>query len=1082
MLKQMLRPPIARSPTARAPVGAADITSLLREGRNAEEAGRMDAAEASYGRAFALGPEHADAAWRFGEVLLTRGKLDQAVSVLERAAAAHPDNPIVQFRLAGAYLRLGRRDEAVARMRQAAFMQGGFAPAMNDLGNLHKERGEFDRAETCYREAVRIAPTYAIGWHNLACTLRDKDALGQALECFEQALALNPDYHEARLARALVLLGCGRLGEGWEAYRARWSIPERKLQQRPFRYPEWRGEALAGRRLLVWGEQGIGDELLHSALIGEIATQCGRCVLECHPKLARLLERALPSVEVVPWRSPPDSRLQSGFDFQIAGGDLAARLRPQLSSFPAQSIYLRPDPARAAYWRGRLQDPPSVLRVGICWRSSDMSGERPLKCTRLEDWGAILCVPGVRFVCLQYDECSAEVQAARQRLGAEIEVFPQVDLFDDLDETAALMSGLDLVISAPTAISVQAAALGIETWQLNSGFDWQRMGTNANVWLPAMLQFRKRWNESWDTVFGQVTEKLRAKVRAALSTNEAPAQLEQSARALIAGLLDRPRDAELLCAVAAQALRSGRKVEAISCLRRAAKERPQDMGIVLALGDVARQLGWWDEAIAAYETIHRSHPDRIEVLLVLGTACEAGGRAEQAERCYREAIRLQPDFAAAHLNLGNVLRARGALEDARVAYERALAHHAGSAKAHANLANLYKLQGNLGAAEQHFLAALALEPGNLRFLLGCGAARHDMGRLHEAIRDYDRALALEPDCREAKLNRAHALLAKGDLEEGWRANDVRFELGDAGVQRKHAHIPAWNGGPLASRRLLVWGEQGLGDEILFASMYPDLQPHGHNVTIECHPKLRTLFQRSFAASRVVASSQTGPQDGHSDTYDLQIAAGGLGRLLRNRLERFPARRAYLVADAARRKHWRGRLDALGPGAKIGFCWRSSNLEGERALSCPELVHWERLFALDRACWICLQYDECSAELQAPMRRHPGTIHRFAEIDYYNDLDEVSALTAELDLVVSAPTTVSMHAAALGVETWQFSFGSDWQLLGADRNPWLPALRRYPRAWTDSWADVFERVAADLDARLREPVLAAAGAPPQADQC
>src|SRR5690606_15229312 len=147
------------------------------------------------------------------------------------------------------------------------------------------------------------------------------------------------------------------------------------------------------------------------------------CALECHPKLVRLLRRSLPSVEVLAWLSHPEERLSSGFDYQIAAGDLAAVLRPSRSSFAAGGAYLRADAERVAYWQARLRGTHPGLQVGFCWRSCDLSGERGLACARLEEWEPVLTVPGAQFVCLQYDECDAELRAFSQRFGIEIRRF-----------------------------------------------------------------------------------------------------------------------------------------------------------------------------------------------------------------------------------------------------------------------------------------------------------------------------------------------------------------------------------------------------------------------------------------------------------------------------------------------------------------------------------------------------------------------------------------------------------------------------------------------------------------------------------
>ena len=1064
VLKRIFVTPAPRAPLEQPAPIAASCMALLQQ---ALEQGREDEAQRVYRHALAAAHDDPQALLRLGELLLVRGRAAQALEPLRTAAAALPSDPLVRFRLAGACLANGMRAEGFEHMRQAAAMGGGFVPALNDLGNFHKEDGALDEAEACYRDALERDPGFAVAWHNLGCVLRDKGDIGGALECVERALALAPDYPDAQLTRALLLLGMGRLEEGWRGYRSRWDIPERRAQKRPFPYPEWRGEPLDGRSILVWGEQGVGDELLFASLVEEVGRMSSRCVLECYPKLVPLLTRSLPSVEVVARRTPPDPRLGTGFDYQIAVGDLGAILRDRLDRFPEHRGYLRADPQRVAHWRGRLRAIHSGLQVGIGWRTGDVSGERGLTCTRLEDWREVFAVPGVQFVCLQYDVSDDELDSAARLLGVEIRRFPEVDLFDDLDETAALMSALDFVISTYTAVAIQAAALGVETWCLSYGFDWQRHGTENTPWLPAVTMFRRPWTQPWQEFCGSVGDRLRRRVALELAARNERAAADRAAAdeyALTSRLLTNPLDRDALYALASLAAKQGRVREAVGLLRRAIDVQPRDAAAHLLRAQLTRDLGWWDEAIDSLRVLQGLEPENATVLANLGTAYEAKGDLTAAEGAYRRAAALQPGFAAVHLNLGNVLRARGDNEGARAAYEAALVCDPRSTKAHVNLASLYKLRGNLGAAERHLRQAVALEPANARLLLGLGATLHDAGRVEEAIQLYEEALRHDPELQQARLNLGFALLLRGDLARGWPLLDVRFEVYPADCQRRFGDIPAWRGEPIAGKRLLVWAEQGIGDEILFASLIPDLRAYGCEVTLECHPKLLALFARSFPEARVVARGRL-DADAARTAFDVQIAAGSLPEILRPTLAAFPNRASYLVADEERCRYWRARVQTLGPGMKVGFCWRSSNLEGERALSCTKLEEWSGLFAREGVHWVCLQYDDCAAELAALKDHERRRVHRFDGVDYRDDLDEVSALMKALDLVVSAPTAVSIHAAAVGVPTWQLSYGADWQTHGRTDNPWLPSMRRFPRAWTESWQEVFERIGAELD-RLR----------------
>ncbi len=204
-------------------------------------------------------------------------------------------------------------------------------------------------------------------------------------------------------------------------------------------------------------------------------------IVECDPRLVRLLARALPGALVRPPTVDPRDA-----DCHAPMGDVAARLRPNLGAFPARVPFLTPSPEDAQRWRDRLTALGPGLAVGICWRSSRITAERAGAYSRLAQWGPLLTLPGLRLVNLQYDECAEELAEARRRFGVAPHVWPDLDLRDDLDGVAALMAGLDLVVTAPTAVGELTAALGTPVWRLSGAGDWSTLGSAVRPWFPSM--------------------------------------------------------------------------------------------------------------------------------------------------------------------------------------------------------------------------------------------------------------------------------------------------------------------------------------------------------------------------------------------------------------------------------------------------------------------------------------------------------------------------------------------------------------------------------------------------------------------
>ena len=180
---------------------------------------------------------------------------------------------------------------------------------------------------------------------------------------------------------------------------------------------------------------------------------------------------------------------------------------------------------------------------------------------------------------------------------------------------------------------------------------------------------------------------------------------------------------------------------------------------------------------------------------------------------------------------------------------------------------------------------------------------------------------------------------------------------------------------------------------------------------------------------------------------------------------FPAeRRSFLVPDAAKVDKWRARFAAFGPGAVVGMSWRSRFTTAERRLEYTRLADdWGPLFAIDGVHWVNLQYDDCERQLRDAEAQYGVTVHRWADVDYMNDFDEVAAIMAACDLVVAPRNAVAMLAGAIGAPTVMMGNRWDWSDLGTDTSPWFPtveiAFRHFGEEWNEVIATAACRVAA-----------------------
>lgn len=340
-----------------------------------------------------------------------------------------------------------------------------------------------------------------------------------------------------------------------------------------------------------------------------------------------------------------------------------------------------------------------------------------------------------------------------------------------------------------------------------------------------------------------------------------------------------------------------------------------------------------------------------------------------------------------------------------------------------------------------------------------GAALQELGKLDEALVEYERALALDPDFVHARYHRGLLRLLRGEFAQGWddyelRRADVHSAL-HAGAAA--SVLPYWDGSTLDGRRILVRREQGLGDEIMFASLVPQLAAGAGQVLLECDPRLRRLFARSFPAIEVLddASQAAG-------RADVEAGAASLARFLRRSTADFPRHSGYLQADPGRVAHWRQRLSALGDGPKIGISWTGGVRRTRRAVRSVPLQQWSPILQVPGTHFVSLQYTEGAAgELAQAAARDGIRAHHFPEA--IADYEETAALVGALDLVVSVCTSVVHLAGALGRPAWVMApLSPEWRYgFSGEAMPWYPSVRIFRQRAHAQWAPVIDAVAQAL---------------------
>lgn len=425
-----------------------------------------------------------------------------------------------------------------------------------------------------------------------------------------------------------------------------------------------------------------------------------------------------------------------------------------------------------------------------------------------------------------------------------------------------------------------------------------------------------------------------------------------------------------------------------------------------------------DEAVRkASELLDKNHEDAL-ALFIVGTVYAKAERYGLAANIFKRICGLRPDRAEAWNNLGMSLSGMGVNVKARQAFQEA-----------------WKRQKTA------------------TFAANIGMTYLEQREHKKAVEWCNKALEIDPQSKAAKTTRGMCNLATGNWKQGWADN--AHSLGNK--FRKETQFKEegrWDGSP--GKNLVIYGEQGLGDEIMYASCVPDAQKVSASVMLECDKRLEGLFRRSFPGVHVYGTRRQNEVEWPArHEIDARVACGQLPEFFRHSPESCPGT-PYLVADPERRLQWRALLDSLGPKPKIGIAWSGGSKHNNPAQRNAGLKAFKPLIDAIDADWISLQYKDPTKEIEEsglPVKHWK----RACETD---DYDDTAALVAELDCVIGVHTSVHHLAGALGVPGIILTHtGSPW-IYALDVIPWYGSARLFKQREGEPWVKTIERLSND----------------------
>ncbi|MBY0270563.1 MAG: tetratricopeptide repeat protein [Burkholderiales bacterium] len=472
--------------------------------------GELGEAEVSSRRAVVLRPDELEYRLRLVEILENSGQEAEALAELSIAQEFAPGRFDLLVRLFRTLSRLGMYPQALRIAERAVIENGENDQTLYLLAAARYGVADMQGAV----EACRKIPGHRDDRPEVYVTLGSAlFALGRvddARAAYQRALDMAPDSADALFHIGLIQLMSGEYGEGWRGFEQRFRR-EKNRTMRPCS-PPWDGISLQGRSALVMREQGLGDEIMFASCYPQLISQARRCFIECDPRLAKLFSRSFPDALIYALddiKTGAQTDPGGEVDVRIYAGSLPRHFRKSLEDFPVHDGYLKPDPLRTAYWRERLESLGRGLKVGVSWRGGTVFTHQERRTLSLAALLPVLSVPGVRWINLQYGKRDREIAGLRHASGIEIVDWPEA-IDGDYDETAALVSALDLVISVCTSVVHLTGALGRPAWVMTALVPEWRYGLRGPTmpWYPQVRLFRQDRQGDWDPVISAIRREL----------------------------------------------------------------------------------------------------------------------------------------------------------------------------------------------------------------------------------------------------------------------------------------------------------------------------------------------------------------------------------------------------------------------------------------------------------------------------------------------------------------------------------------------------------------------------------------------
>ena len=508
---------------------------------------RMEEALGAYQAAVRLQPGFFEAHLNVGNALHALDRSLEGLEAIDRAIKLQPMRQEGYLAAANIMIAIDFHDRAIPHLREAIRLGSNAAGTFFKLAICLQETRAPEEAEAAAKEGFGRKPESAEDYYTIGAFLHRANRDEEAVSYFQKVLELDDDLEQARLGlanslgilhhtdeaeqqyeelnrrnpgfkksaynRALMNLSLGRFPQGWEGYETRFLEENKGLKLRQYPYPLWDGSNV--ETLFIWGEQGLGDEILYASILEDVSRRASKIILEVEPRLVPLMARSFPQIAVIPRDNNRENKnAEVPADAHLPVGSLCKMFRRDWQDFSARA-YLTASPQRTEHLRQQLHESGKAT-VGLSWASTNLKlGQH--KSASIEDFAALLTQPGLGFVDLQYGDTAEELRACEKKTGVVIRHLDEVDNTNDIDGLAALIAACDMIVTTSNTTAHIAGALGKPVWILvphrrGRHWYWFRDRTDS-PWYPGARIARQQPGQSWADLIASITPEITAFAR-----------------------------------------------------------------------------------------------------------------------------------------------------------------------------------------------------------------------------------------------------------------------------------------------------------------------------------------------------------------------------------------------------------------------------------------------------------------------------------------------------------------------------------------------------------------------------------------